>query len=118
MVLKWKKANLVTYNIAETETMLFSKSHCQRLNKKIASVNIKIGTEKINFNKKVIRWLGIWLDSQLKFIAHVNEKIQRAQIAKIQIKNLIQMCRLALAFISRIEIAAVQSIGLYGAELW
>ena len=33
-------------------------------------------------------WLGIWLDSQLKFTSHINERVIRAQTAKIQIKRL------------------------------
>lgn len=70
VVLDWRKSNTVTYDIAKTEAVLFSKSHRQRLKKQIAAVNIKIGAEKIKFNKVATRWLGVWLDSQLKFTAH------------------------------------------------
>ena len=118
VVLEWGKFNAVTYDIAKTEAVLFSKSYCQRLNKQIAVVNIKIGTEKIKFNKEATRWLGIWFDSQLKFTVHINEKVQRARTAEIQIKSLTQTYGLAPALIRRIQIAAVQSIALYGAELW
>ena len=118
VVLDWGKSNAVTYDIAKTEAVLFSKSHRQRLNKQIAAVNIKIGTEKIKFNKEATRWLGIWLDSQLKFTAHINEKLLRARTAEIQIKGLTRTYGLAPALVRRIQIAAVQSIALYGAELW
>ena len=47
VVLEWGKSNAVTYDIAKTEAVLFSKAHRQRLNKQIAVVHIKIGTEKI-----------------------------------------------------------------------
>ncbi len=50
-VLDWGEANTVTYDIAKTEAVFFSKSYRQRLNKQIAEVNIKIGPEKIKFNK-------------------------------------------------------------------
>ena len=42
------------------------------------------------FNKEAIRWLGIWLDSQLKFTSHINERVKRARAAEIQIKRLTQ----------------------------
>ena len=118
VVLDWGKSNAVTYDLAKTEAVLFSKSHRQRLNKEIAAVQIKIGPEKIKFNNEATRWLGIWLDSQLKFTAHVNEKFQRACTAEIQIKGLTRTYGLAPALIRRIQIVVVQSIALYGAELW
>ena len=59
VVLDWGKSNAVTYDIAKTKAVLFSKSHCQRLNRQIAEVQIKIGLEKIKFNKEATRWLGI-----------------------------------------------------------
>lgn len=52
VVLNSGKYNAVTYDLAKTEAVLFSKSHRQRLNKQIAEVNFKIGTEKIKFNKE------------------------------------------------------------------
>ncbi len=118
VVLDWGKSNVVTYDIAKIEAVLFSKSHRQRINKQIAVVNIEIGTEKIKFNKEATRWLGIWLDSQLKFTAHINEKLLRARTAEIQIKGLTRTYGLAPALVQRIQIAAVQSIALCGAELW
>lgn len=117
VVLKWGQSNAVTYDIAKTKAVLFSKSRCQRLNKQIAEVQIKIGAEKIKSNKEATRWLGIWLDSQLKFTAHVNEKIQSARTAEIQIKGLSQTYGLAPALIQRIQIAVVQSTALYNAKL-
>lgn len=111
-VLDWRKSNAVTYNIAKTEAFLFSKTHRQRLNRQIAEVNIKIGPDKIKFNKDATRWLGIWLDSKLKFTAHVNEKLQITRTAEIQIKGLTRTYGLAPALIRRTQIAVVQSIAL------
>ena len=88
------------------------------MSRQIAEVQIKIGPKKIKFNKEATRWLGIWLNSELKFTAHVNEKFQRARTAEIQIKGLTRTYGLAPALIRRIQIAVIQSIALYGAELW
>lgn len=37
------------------------------------------------FNKEAMQQLGVWLDSQLKFISYINEIAKRAQTAKILI---------------------------------
>lgn len=99
--------------------LFFSKSHRQRLNKKIAEVHIKIGAERLNSTKKLhTRWLGIRLDSQLKLTAHFNEKAQRARTAEIQIKGLTRTYGLAPALIRRIQVAVVQSIALCVSKIW
>ena len=58
------------------------------------------------------------MDSQLKFTAHVNKKFQAARAAKIQIKGLTQMHELVPSLIRRIHLVVVQSIALYGVEIW
>ena len=89
-ILHWGSINAVTYDISKTEAVLFSKSHCQRLSRQLRKVDIKVGNKKIKFNKEATRWLGVWLDGQLKFSVHINKRIRRACIAKIQIKGLIK----------------------------
>lgn len=86
-VLEWGMLNPVTYNTSKTEAELFSKSHRQRLNKQLQEAKIKIGNEKIPFNKGATLWLGVWLDSQLKFTSHINERVKRARTAEIQIRD-------------------------------
>ena len=63
VILGQGKSNAVTYDIAKTKTVFFSKAHRQRLDKQIAMVHIKIGAIKIKFNKEATQELGIWLDS-------------------------------------------------------
>ena len=98
--------------------MLFSKSHRQRLNQQLREAKLKIGDEKISFNKEATRWLGVWLDSQLKFTSHINERVRRARTAEIQIKGLTKTNGLVPGLIRRIQLSVVQSTALYGAELW
>ena len=85
---EWGTLNAVTYDIAKTEAVLFSKSHRQRLSKQLRETKLKVGNERISFNKEATRWLGIWLDSQLKITSHINERVRRARTAEIQIKGL------------------------------
>ena len=63
-----------------------------------------MGGERIKFNKEATRWLGIWLDSQLKFTAHVNERLAKARAAEIQVKGLSGLYGLAPGLLRRIEL--------------
>ena len=54
------------------------------------------------FNKKATRWLGVWLDSQMKFTPHINEKMKRARAAEIQIKGLTKTHGLVLGLVRQI----------------
>lgn len=79
--------------------MLFFKSHCQWLGKQLQETKIMVRSKKIAFNKKATHWLGVWLDSQLKFNLHINKRVQRAQNAEIQIKGLTQLHRLVFRLV-------------------
>ncbi len=117
-VIEWGRLNAVTYDTSKTETVLFSKSHRQRLNKQLREAKIKVGNEKISFNKEATRRLGVWLDSQLKFTSHINERVKRARTAEIQVKELTKSYGLVPSLVRRIQLSVVQSTVLYGAELW
>ncbi len=109
---------MVTYNTAKTELVLFSRARQRRLNQHLRETTVLVGGKRIEFNKEVTRWLGIWLDSQLKFTAHINERLTKAKSIEIQIKHLSTTYGLVPGLVRQIQIAAVQSIALYRAELW
>ena len=116
-VIKWGRQNSVTYDTSKTEAVLFSKSDRQRLSKQLREAKIKVSNEIISFDKEATRWLGVWLDSQLKFTSHINERIPRARNAEIQVKGLTKMQGLIPGLVRRIQLAVVQSTALYGAGL-
>ena len=118
VVLQWGKENAVTYDTGKTELVLFSKARPRRRNRQLRETTVLIAGEHIKFNKEATRWLGVWLDGQLKFTSHINERISKARTAEIQIKGLTRTYGLAPGLVRQIQIAAVQSIALYGAELW
>ncbi len=60
----------------------------------------------------------MWFDSRLTFNSHVNEKLRKAKIAESRIQSLSKTYGLSPAIFRRIQIAAVQSVALYGSELW
>lgn len=116
--LEWEANNLVTYDTSKTEAILFSKARPQKLAKQLFETQLTIDGEIILFNKNATRWLRIWLDNQLSFTAHVNERMEKARAAEVNIKGLSKIHGLPPALVQRFQIAAVQSIALYGAELW
>ena len=60
----------------------------------------------------------MWLDSQLKFTSHINERVRRTRTAEIQIKGLTRTYGLIPSLLRRIQLSVVQPMALYGAELW
>ena len=116
-VLDWGRLNAVTYDISKTEAGFFLKSHRQRLNKQLRESKIKVGDEKIPFNKEAMQWLGVWLDSQLRLTSHINKRVKSTRIAEIQIKRLTKTYGLVPGLVRRIQLSVVQSTVLYGAEL-
>jgi hypothetical protein len=54
----------------------------------------------------------------LNFKAHYKLRLQKARLAETRLKSLSSTQGLAPGLIRRIQIAAVQSVALYGAELW
>ena len=118
VVLEWGRLNAVTYDISKTEAVLFPKSHRQWLNKQLREAKIKVRDEKISFNKEATRWLGIWLDSPLKFTSHIHERVRTARTTEILIKGLTKTYGFVPSLVRQIQLSVVQSTALYGAELW
>ena len=98
--------------------MLFSKVRKQKLLEQLIATRLRFGGQAIRFNQKATWWLGMWLDSHLNFGPHFRERLQKAKTAEARIRGLSKTYGLSPALVRRIQIAAVQSIALYGAELW
>ena len=88
VVLKWNKKNAVTYNTGKTKLVFFSKIRLSCYNCQLQEITVFIVGEYIKFKKEATRELGVWLDGQLKFTSHINEKISKERTAEIQIKVL------------------------------
>ncbi len=118
IALDWGTRNAVTYDIGKTEAVLFSKARKQRLLEQLTIIELRFGDQIVKFNQEATRWLGIWLDSHLNFGPHFRERLKRAKTAEARIRELSKTYGLPPALVRRIQIAAVQLVVLYGAELW
>ena len=118
VVLRWGVSNAVTYDIAKIEAIFFSKSRKSRLKEEMSAKVLTFGGHNIKFNDRATRWLWIWLDSGLTFATHINERLKKAHAAQARIRGLTKSYGLPPGLVRKIEIAAVQSIALFGAEIW
>ena len=80
--------------------------------------SLKIQGQTIPFNREATRWLGIWLDAGLDLKEHYKIRLQKAQQAENRLRSISSTYGLAAGLVRRVQIAVVQSVALYGAELW
>jgi hypothetical protein len=98
------------------EAILFSKRRNHQGSK--VKMTIEIGENKIAFNEKPTRWLGIQLDRKLRFQHHHEVVMARAKKAQARVRTITGKHGLNPANAGKVLVAAVQSIAQYGAELW
>src|SRR6266516_1954122 len=70
------------------------------------------------FKLKCLVFNNQLLDSGLSFKAHYRTKLQKARAAENRLKSISGTYSLSPGLVRRIQIAVVQSIVLYGAEIW
>ena len=117
ITLNWGTHNAVTYDISKTKAMLFSKTRKQKLLEQLTTTKLRFGGQTVRFNQEATRWLGMWLDSHLNFGSHFRERLKRAKTAEARIRGLSKTYGLPPGLVRHIQITAVQSVVLYGAEL-
>lgn len=72
----------------------------------------------MEFNTEATRWLGVYLDTGLRFKAHKLLTLENARSTEDRIQRLEATRGLALELVRRIQVAAVQAVTVYGAEVW
>jgi len=69
--------------------------------------------------KTKVRWLGLWLDSRLKFDAHVKYWAGKAGAVAAHLRGLSKTVRgVPPAQAAAVARACVSEVALYGAEVW
>ena len=116
LAVKWGLINNVTFDINKTEAILFTKK--SKIRRNIEQYNIQVQNYVIKFNKEATRWLGIWLDTGLSLKEHYQIRFQKAQQTENKLRAISSTFGLASGLVRRVQIAAIQSVALYGAELW
>ncbi|RKK71559.1 hypothetical protein BFJ68_g18333, partial [Fusarium oxysporum] len=111
-MVRWGAANGVSFDPKKTEVMHFSRS--------------KLGTTPAirhgDFEKHpeaAMRWLGIWLDSNLSFRVHAEKWTAKSQAVAHHLRGLTNTIHGPLPSAVRSAVrACVEPVLLYGTEVW
>jgi hypothetical protein len=112
-----ESVNTIEFDIAKTEAVPFS----QKRNHQGWSVKMKVKVDEhvyVNFKSKVTRWLAVVLDRKFNFHNNHDVIMTNARNAEGKVCSITGMMGLTLENARKVQIAAVQSVALYGAELW
>jgi ribonuclease HI len=113
--IEWAGRNGVAFDHGKTEAAIFWRK--KRKGAK-TRVKVKVGDEEIPFNKEATRWLGVWLDSQLTLREHHATRLKSGRNAMNRLRRLTGQMGLSPVNCRRIMTACVQSVAMFGAELW
>jgi hypothetical protein len=116
LMTEWAKVNVVEFDIEKKEAILFSKKRNHQGSK--VKMVVKVGENKVAFNKKPTRWLGIQLDRKLTFQHHHEVAMIKARRAQHRVRTITGKYGLNPANARKVQMAAVQSVALYGSEIW
>jgi len=113
--MEWAAGNRVAFDHGKTEAVLFWRKKRKGME---TSAKVKVGDKEIPFNKEATRWLGVWLDSQLTLKEHHATRLKSGTNAMTRLRQLTGKIGLSLMNCRRIMTACVQSVAMFGAELW
>jgi ribonuclease HI len=106
----------ISFDEEKTEAILFTKK--QKELQKIRDLQIQLPNYTCRFQKEATRWLGYWLDSKLSFREHFQTRYQKAEKVLKIIAPLAKLNGLPSGLVRKIQIAVIQSIALFGSEIW
>jgi len=108
----WGEENGITFDHDKSEAVLFSRR------RKAANETVKTGEREIPFNTEATRWLGIWLASHLTLRDHQRTMMKKGRKALARLKRLAGQMGLTSDNCRKVMTACVQSVAMYGTELW
>ena len=109
---EWAARNAVAFDPGKTEAALFHRK------RSLPQTTVAVGDCDIPFNKEATRWLGIWLDSQLTLKEHHAVRMKKGRQAMARLHRLTGQMGLSPTNCRKVMTACVQSVAMYGAELW
>jgi len=113
--MEWAAKNGVAFDHGKMEAALFQKGKSK---KKVAEVAVAVGANSVPFNKMAMRWLGVWLDSQLTLRDHPATRLKQGQKAMTRLRRLTGQMGLSPANCRKVMTACIQSVAMFGSELW
>lgn len=115
--IEWGDDNQVECEISKMEVLVFSKR--RKVLQASKKTTVHIGEQEFAIKLGATKWPGFWLESKLSFKTHSTKRLASAKGALQRIKGLGgSHGGLPMRLIRRVVIAAMNSIALYGAEVW
>ena len=108
----WAANNGVAFDHGKTEAAIFHRK------KSTPTATVMVGNNAVPFNKEATRWLGIWLDSQLTLKEHHATRLKDGRNALTRLRRLAGRLGLSPANCRKVMTACIQSVAMFGAELW
>lgn len=116
--IEWGHGNAVQFDAEKTEAVLLTRKRGRELKDQIQRAKVEVDGHHVAFNLDATRWLGVWLDSGLNLKVHYQTCMRKARAAEARVQHLCQSHGLAPGLARQVQVAAIQSVALYGAELW
>lgn len=108
---KWITENDLKLAEEKTELLLLTK------NRKLGKINVNIGANVIQ-SKEAIKYLGVWLDTNLRMTTHVKEAVKKATKSANAITKLLSITGAPIFEKRRLIAGVVHSVILYAAPNW
>lgn len=114
---EWGDDHQVEFEIGKTEILVFSKR--RKVLQASREATVHLGDQDFHIRHGATKWLGFWLDPKLSFKTHFAKRLASAKGALQRIKGLSgSQGGLSMRLMRRVAVAAVNSVALYGAEVW
>ena len=110
--IQWGTNNAVNFEPDKSEAILLTRK--RRIDE---GTTINVGGHKISLGRKPVRWLGVYLDSELRLNHHHSTWLQKAKRRQQEISRLCRKRGLPAFSVANLQRAVVQSVATYGIEL-
>jgi hypothetical protein len=109
---RWANSNGDFFEHRKTEALFLSRR------RRGPTATIESEGRRVPFNERATRWLGIWLASQLTLREHQRAMLKKGKKAMAQVRRLTGQLGLTPSNCRKVMTACVQSVAMYGVELW
>ena len=108
----WAGDNGVAFDHGKTEAAIFQRK------RRAPTATVAVGPNEVPFNREATRWLGVWLDSQITLKGHHATRMKEGRKAMARLRRLTGQVGLSPANSQKVMTACVQSVTMFGSELW
>ena len=106
----WFRANKLTLNVEKSVCLIFNENACKNVN-----MDLTLSGKKIPVQKEM-KFLGVWLDKDLKWDRQITEIINRAKLRQCMLRHGIHFLTIHAKKV--LFFAQVQSVLTYGIGAW